>query len=126
MEDLHRSSGSSTSVTEVNIAIVKKVMTKNPHSNLRDIAAELSLSYESIRTIFNNQLDMKHVADWLVRDDLNFLQKLNHISVAEDTLQQVNCVVAGAETCIYEFKMQTSQQTSERGLPTEPKSKKPR
>ena len=45
--------------------------------SLREIAAELSMSYESIRTILNGYLGMKRVAARLVPKNLNFLQKLN-------------------------------------------------
>ena len=46
------------------------MVTKNSHLSLREIAAELSVSHESIRIILNDCLGMK-------REDLNFLQKLN-------------------------------------------------
>jgi hypothetical protein len=41
MENLPRSSRPSKSATEVNIAKVKDILTENPHSTLREIAAEL-------------------------------------------------------------------------------------
>jgi hypothetical protein len=73
---------------------------------------------------------MKHVAARLVLRDLNFLQKLNRMRVAEDMLERVNFdstfmkrIVTGDETWVYE--MQTSQQASNWCLPIEPKSKKP-
>ncbi|XP_060806375.1 uncharacterized protein LOC132903073 [Amyelois transitella] len=133
MEDLPRSGRPSTSATEVNIAKVKEIVTENPHSTLREIATELSVSHESIRTILTNNLGMKHVAARLVPKDLNFFQKLNRMRVAEDMLERVNSdptfmkrIVTGDETWVYEFDMQSSQQASEWRLPTEPKPKKPR
>jgi len=48
------------------------------------------VSHESIRTILNDCLGMKRVAARLVPKDLNFLQKLNRVRVAEDMLQWVN------------------------------------
>lgn len=120
MEDLPRSGRPSTSATEVNIAKVKEIVTENPHSTLREIATELSVSHESIRTILTNNLGMKHVAARLVPKDLNFFQKLNRMRVAEDMLERVNSdptfmkrFVTGDETWVYEFDMQTSQQASE-------------
>ncbi|KAJ0179522.1 hypothetical protein K1T71_005234 [Dendrolimus kikuchii] len=71
---------------------------------------------------------MKHVAARLVPKQLNFLQKLNRIRVAEDMLERVNSdptfmksIVTGDETWVYKFDMQTSQQVSEWHLPTERK-----
>lgn len=74
MEDLPRSGRPSTSATEGNIAKVKEIVTENPHSTLKEIAAELSITHESIRTILTNHLGMKHVAARLVPNF--FLQKL--------------------------------------------------
>ena len=74
---------------------------------------------------------MKRVAARLVPKDLNFLQKLNRVKIAEDMLERVNSdptfikrIVTGDETWVYEFDMQTSQQALEWRLPTEPKPKK--
>ena len=110
------------------------MVTGNRHLSLREIAAELSVSYESIRTILNESLGMKRViAARLVPEDLNFLQKLNCVKVAEDMLDGVNSdptfikrIMTGDETWVYKFDMQTSQQASEWRLLTEPKPKKPR
>ena len=54
VENLPRSGRPSTSSTEVNIAKVKEMVTENRHLNLRNIAVELSVSQESIRTILND------------------------------------------------------------------------
>ena len=78
MENLPRSGRTSTSSTEFNIAKVKEMVTENRHSSLREIAAELSVSQESMRIILNDCLSMKHVAA-LVPKDLNFLQKVNRV-----------------------------------------------
>ena len=69
MEDLPRFGGLSTSSTEVNTAKVKDIVTENRHLSLREIAAELSVSHESIRTILNDCLGMKRVAARLVLKD---------------------------------------------------------
>ena len=133
VEDLPRSGRPSTSSTEVNIAKVKKMVTKNRHLILRKIAAERSVSHELIRTILNDCLGMKRVTARLVPEDLNFLQKLNRVKVAEDMLERVNSdpifikrIITSDETWVYEFDMQTNQQASKWRLPTEPKPKKPR
>ena len=62
VEDLPRSGGPLTSSTEVNIAKVKEMVTENRHLSSREIATELSVSHESIRTILNDCLGMKRVA----------------------------------------------------------------
>ena len=45
------------------------MVTENRHLSLREIAAELSVSHESIRTILNDFLGMKRVAARLVPKD---------------------------------------------------------
>ena len=133
VKDLSRSGRPSTSSTEVNIDKVKEMVIENRHFSLREIAAELTVSHESIRIILRDCLGMECVAARLVPKDLNFLQKLNRVKVAEDMLERVNSdptfikrIITGDETWVYEFDMQTSQQASEWRLPTEPKPKKPR
>ena len=71
MEDLPHSGRPSPPSTQVKIAKVKEMVTENRHSSLREIAAELSVAHESIRTILNDCLGMKHVAVRLVPKDLN-------------------------------------------------------
>ena len=66
MEDFPRSGRPSTSSTEVSIARVNEMVTKNRHSSLREIVAELSVSHESICTILNDCLGTKRVAARLV------------------------------------------------------------
>jgi len=66
------------------------MVTENRHLSLREIATELSVSHESIRTIVHDCLGMKRVAARLVPKDLNFLQKLNRVKIAEDMLERVN------------------------------------
>ena len=69
MKDLPRSSRHSTSLTEVNIAKVKEMVTENRHLSLREIASELSVSHKSVRTILNDCLGIKRVAARLVPKD---------------------------------------------------------
>ena len=133
VEDLPHSGRPSTSSIELHIAKVKEMVAGNRRLSLREIATEISVSHESIRTILNDCLGMKRVAVRLVPKDLNFLQKLNRVKVAEDMLERVNSdptfikrIVTGDETWVYEFDMQTSQQASEWRLPIEPKPKKAR
>ena len=69
VEDLPRSGRPSTSLTKVNIAKVKEMVIENCHLSLRYIAAEQSVSHESIRTILNDCLSMIRVAARIVPND---------------------------------------------------------
>ena len=79
VEDLPHSGRPSTSSTEVNIVKVKEMVTEYRHLSLREIAAELSVPHESIRTISNDCLGMERGAARLVPKDLNFFQKLKRV-----------------------------------------------
>ena len=85
VEDLPRSRRPSMSSTEVNITELKEMATENRYLSLREIATELSVSHESIRTILYDCLGMKCVATLLVPKDLNFLQKLNRVKTKNST-----------------------------------------
>ena len=61
------------------------MVTENRHLSLREIAAELSVSHESISSILNDCLGMKRVVARLVSKDLNFLQKLNRVEAENST-----------------------------------------
>ena len=67
VEDLPCSGWPSTSSTGVNITKVKEMVTENRHLSLREIAAELSVSHESIRMLLNDCLGMKH--SWILHHD---------------------------------------------------------
>ena len=66
LEDLPRSGRPSASATEVTIAKVKEMLTENNHLILREIAAELSVSHESIRIFLN---DSWKENSWILHHD---------------------------------------------------------
>ena len=70
---------------EVDFVKVEEMVTENRHLSLREIAAKLSVSHETIRTILNDCLGMKRLAARLVPKDLNFLQKLNRVKAKNST-----------------------------------------
>ena len=78
-------------------------------------------------------LGMQRVATRLVPKELNFLQKDHRKKVAEDMISQaqndptfMKRIITGDETWVYEYDVETSQQSSEWRLQGEPKPKKPR
>lgn len=133
VDDLPRPGRPSSVCTDDTVEKVKEMVLENRNTGLREIADTLNMSHETARTILTHNLGMKKVAARLVPKDLNFLQKDARKQVALDMLQRVNSdesfikrIITGDETWVYEFDMQTSQQSSEWRLDTEPKPKKPR
>lgn len=116
VNDLPRSGRPSTSSTEENVDKIKQMVLENRHYSLREIALEMNMSHETARHILVDVLGMRKVAARLVPKDLNFLQKVNRLKVAEDMLERVNSdptfikrIITGDETWVFEYDMQTSQ-----------------
>ena len=64
-------------------------------------------------------LGMKRVAARLVLKDLHFLQKERRVEVAKEMLANIaddptfnKCIVPGDETWVYEYDVETAQQSS--------------
>ena len=76
VEDFPRSGRPSQSSTEVNIAKVKEMVTENRHLSLREIAAELSVTHESILTILNDCLCKAIIVnDFLAKNSTNITEQ---------------------------------------------------
>nr|APL98288.1 putative DD34D transposase [Bactrocera tryoni] len=133
VEDMPRSGRPSTSSTDENIKKVKDMVLENRQASVREMARELDISRESVRMILVDILGMKRVLARLVPIKLNFFQKEYRKQVSLDMLDRANSdptfmesIITADETWVYEFDMQTSQQSSEWREKNEPKPKKPR
>lgn len=80
---------------------------ENRHASLREIAQDVDMSHESVRTILVDVLGIRRVAARLVLKKLNFLQKQNRKQVAEDKLERANsdptfmkCIITSDETWV--------------------------
>ena len=73
--DIPRSRRPWTSSTDENIEKVKEIVLGNRHSSLREIAHDLNISHDSVRSIFIDILGKRRVAARLVPKELNFFQK---------------------------------------------------
>jgi len=70
----------STSTTDENVAIVKKIVTDNSRITIMEIAENVGISIGSRRAIFSDVLDVKHMtAKFVPKSLLNFDQKKPHI-----------------------------------------------
>ena len=69
VENLPHASHPSTSVNDDNIAKVKKIVLKNRHVSIREVAEALNISYGSTQHIVVHVLGMKRVAARLVLID---------------------------------------------------------
>ena len=99
---------------------VKKILLENHRAGIRAVLEALNISYVSTQHIVVHVLGMKRVADRLVPKDLNFLQKERRVEVAKEILANVSDepafikrIITGDETWIYEYDVETAQQSSE-------------
>ena len=109
---------------------MKDVILDNRNYSLREIARDLSISDKSVRSILVDILGMRLIAARLVLKELNFLQKHYREQVSLDILNRANDdptfaehITAGDETWVYEFDMQTDQESSEWRANYEPQPK---
>lgn len=133
VEDLPRSGRPSTSTDEQSVEEVKKIVMDNRRVSVREIAREIGIPKTSVHRILTEFLNMRRVAARLVPKKLNFMQKQRRIDVSEEMLSELrndpmffSHIITGDESWVYEFDMETEQQSSEWRLPNEPKPKKPR
>lgn len=127
VDDLPRSSRPSTSVTDENIERVKKIVFEDRRVSIREIAADLGVSFGSVQSVMH---DMRRVEARLVPRVLNVLQKQHRIAVAKEMLSLgqnvIEGIITGDETWVYEYDIETNQQSSEWRFSDESKPKKPR
>lgn len=130
VDDLPRSGRPSTSVTDENIEKVKKIVLEDRRVSIREIAADLGVSFGSVQSVMHDVLGMRRVEARLVPRVLNFLQKQHRIAVAKEMLSLgqnvIEGIITGDETWVYEYDIETNQQSSEWRFSDEPKPKKPR
>ncbi|CAK9833043.1 Mariner Mos1 transposase [Anthophora retusa] len=133
VQDLPRAGRPSTVSTDENIEKIKKMIIDNRRLSVREVAHEVEMSHMSVHNILTEVLGIRRVAARLVPKELNFLQKEHRKAAAEDMISRVSSdftfvkrIVTGDKTWVYEYDMQTSQQSSEYRLENEPNPKKPR
>lgn len=130
VENLPHERRPATSVNDENIEKVKKIVLENRRVTEREIASELDISNGSAHTIIHDVLGMRRVSARLVPKLLNFLQKEQRKTVAKEMLAMTDTdiqhIITGDETWVYEYDVETAQQSSEWRFPEEPKPKKPR
>lgn len=125
VEDLSCSRRPSMSNTDENVKKVISVELKNRHTT----SSELGIIYRITQHILVEILGMCRVALRLFPKDLNFLQKQNWKTIAEDIISELNndlTFIAKLliETWMHGFDMKANQQSSEWCFKDKPKPKK--
>ncbi|XP_029668258.1 protein GVQW3-like [Formica exsecta] len=118
--DLPPSGRPSTTSTDENIEKIKKIVIENRRLSVREMAHELQMSHISVHNILTEVLGMRCVAARLVPKELNFLQQTHRKMVAEEMVSRASSestfikrIITDDETWVYEYDMETSQQSSE-------------
>lgn len=109
IEDKPRSGRPATASTDENIEKKKEIVFDNRYASLREIAHDLNISHESVRSILMAKLGTRRVTARLIPKELNFLQKQYRKQVSLDMLDRVNSdptfmerIITGDETWVYE------------------------
>ncbi|CAK9816524.1 Protein GVQW3 [Anthophora quadrimaculata] len=69
VDDLPRSGRPSTSVTDGNIEKVKKIVFENRRVSIREIAADIGVSFGSVQSIMHDTLGMRRVEARLMKQN---------------------------------------------------------
>ncbi|XP_037946086.1 uncharacterized protein LOC119678365 [Teleopsis dalmanni] len=133
IKDLPRSGRPSTSNTEENVAKIKKIVLEDRRMTKREIARDLNISNGSVYHILHDILGMRRVGARFVPKHLDFLQKVYRKNVCEEMIFEqgnnstfMKRIITGDKTRVYEYDVETSQQSSEWCFENELKPKKPR
>ena len=115
-----RSGQPSTSTDDVHINAVRDLILQNCHSTIREIAEDVGFSFGSCQAILTEKLNMHRVAAKFVPCVLTEDQKANCVNISQELLDHVNIdenflknIVAGDETWIYGYDVETKTQSSQ-------------
>ena len=92
VDDLPRSGRPSTSVTDKNIEKVKEIVLKDRRVSIREIAADLGVSFGSVQSVIHDVLCMRRVEARLVPRVLNAPAYTSHLVRDYLTKNNVNTV----------------------------------
>ncbi|KAK9872873.1 hypothetical protein WA026_020227 [Henosepilachna vigintioctopunctata] len=121
-----------TSTSEENIEIVKKMVFENLRITFRKVAEDIGISIGSCHAIFSDVLGMQRVATKFVPKVLKFELKQRLISITEELLYDVNDpdllkkVITDDGTWVYGYDVETTTQSSQWKQPEAPRPKKAR
>ena len=130
VDDDPRSGRPSTSKTDDNVAKVREVIRSNRRLTVREVAEEVSISKTVCHEILNENLGMHRIAAKFVPRLLDD-QKQNRVDVSQELLDRANGddnflknIIAGDETWVYGYDVETKVQSSQWVLKTSPRPKK--
>ena len=76
----------STSTTDENVELAKKMILDNRRITIREVANDVGISFGSCKAIFTDVLGMKRAAAKIVPKLLNFEHKQHHMDIAQEML----------------------------------------
>ena len=118
VQDTPRSGHPSTSVTELTIDAVRKIIEDDPHSTYQQIEAILGISSMAINSIIHDYLSLRKVcARWMLHT-LTYDQKQLRLQFCHHSLKRfeegrsphVFDMITGDESCFYHYDPELKQQ----------------
>ena len=110
----------STSTTNENTEVEKKIVMENHRITTREVAEDVGISVGPCHEIFSDILGLKCVAAKFVPKLLNFDQKIRRTTIAQEMLNDVNDdsdllkrVITGEESWVYAYDVENKAQSSQ-------------
>ena len=133
LEDDERSGRPSTSSTPKNVETVQWLVHEGCRRTINDIAAIVSVSYGTVKTILTCDLNMQRVASKFVPRRLAPKQTERHVAIRQELRQCalddpsfMSRVITGDESWVYGYDPETKQKSSQWKSPRSPRLKKAR
>ena len=110
----------STSTTNENTEVVKKIVMENRRITIGEVVEDVGISVGSCHAIFPDILGLKRVAAKFVPKLLNFDQNTRRMTIAQEKLNDVNDdpdllkrAITGDESWVYGYGVKTKAQSSQ-------------
>jgi len=117
LEDDERSGRTSTSSTPKNVETIRRIVHEDRRRTIKDIAANVNVSYGTVQTILTCDFNMHRVAAKVVHRLLTSEQKEHRHAICQELRQRaldepsfMSRVITGDESWVYEYDPETKQQ----------------
>jgi len=130
VDDDEHTGGPTSCTTPETVARIQEIIRQDRRRTIRDIAKEVDVGYGTCQRVLTEELGMQRVAAKFVPRILTADQMQQNVSICTQLRQLpsdnetfLSRVITGDESWVYDYDLQTKQQSSQRKSPTSPRPK---